>query len=153
MDNGSVLPAWDGIGRVAVRCVIALVAGVVGLMRAGGASGLSPVPSACHPTSHLICVDRAAGGAVVHAVIGQKVEVAFINSGLQWRIARMPDLHVLRSAAPPIRRGGSFVAIFDTVGVGRTVITLAGTPICAPRTPCPQFIVLWHATVAATARR
>jgi hypothetical protein len=121
--------------------------GVTATPEPGWASGTPPTPFVCRATPHLRCLGRANAGTVTRATVGQQVKVTFSNSGLAWRVVPTTIKNVLRPVGAPLRHDGSFATTYDAIGPGRVVIELSGAPICVPRTPCPQFVVVWRTTI------
>lgn len=147
---------------VAVAAVLAVVAVVAaGLAATGGprtvsavvpSSGPPPSPAPPPPPARSVLLTTSNDGETVHAAVGELVVVRLVGRGaMRWSAIRVSqsDTVLVRSSAS-LSRNGASMAAYRVTDNGEARLSSAGTPICAPDMVCPQFIVLWQASVIVT---
>jgi hypothetical protein len=103
--------------------------------------------------STTIVLTNASNGSTVLATKGDLVVVELTGGPLQWSEAQAiessPVLVRLSGGTTPT---GSSTTTFEVESDGTATVEATGTPICSPATAaaataCPQYILLWRATV------
>ena len=94
-----------------------------------------------------VTLTNASNGSTVLATKGELVVVKLSGGHLRWSTATVDQSTpvLVEVSAASTSTGGS-VTVFRVVNYGLAGLTATGTPICAAAA-CPQFVVLWHATV------
>jgi hypothetical protein len=133
----------------AIFGVLALVACACGSTAAAQRSPKGS-PSRCVASSKSVCLGRDASGKTTTVHRGQTITITLADS-LQWSGPRVTSPGVIRAVGEPTNRGGTFVAIYIALAKGRTAIDVTGRPICSQGSACPQFILLWRASITVTA--
>lgn len=104
------------------------------------------IPS-CKSATGLVCLTNQAGGRVSTVRRGTHVEVTLRGAQLDWSSARQLAPTILHLIGSPIRVAGESRTTFLAVRDGRTVLQATAAAKCAPGTVCPQFVLLWRATI------
>ena len=104
----------------------------------------------CVPSARLVCLGNAASGRVTSIHRGAFVQVTLGGADLEWSAITHPAPSVLRPASAPIRSNGESRATFVAARDGRTTLRATATSKCSPGLACPQFVLLWQATIAIT---
>lgn len=129
--------------------VTSLAVGVAAL--AAPLAGLGGTAAAKTAARHTIVLTNASNGTTVVAVKGDRVEVKLSSDHtLRWSEASVTPTS--STAAPVLTKtgghqssNGSSVTTFLVVGYGDATLEATGRPIC--RTVCPDYILLWQASV------
>jgi len=111
---------------------------------AAGASSATTVPK-------IVVLTNASSGSTVLATKGELVVVELTGGPIQWSEASV----VSPSAVSPVlakvsgsrSATGSSRTTFRVVGSGLAKLDALGTPRCPTAGGCPQYVVLWQATV------
>ena len=136
------------------RAVATGVALALSLAAFGTVSAASAAPKA-KPTSAsaTILLTNSSNGSTVLATKGDLVVVQLTGGPLRWSEAQAvessPVLVRLSGGTSP---DGSSTTTFEVESDGTATVEATGTPICSPPTAtagvaCPQYILLWRATV------
>ncbi len=125
-----------GMG-VAVSALALVSAGAT----VGGAASTSPVPKE-------VVLTASSSGSTVLATKGELVVVKLSGQHLKWSVAQAEQsTPVLSLVSEGTTSSGASTTVFRVVNYGTAGLTATGTPICASTGGCPQFVLLWHATV------
>jgi hypothetical protein len=116
------------------------------------ASTSSPTSVAAPASAKTIVLTNSSDGSTVLASIGDLVVVELSGGPLRWSEARAVPT---TSATPPVlvrvsgstSANGSSTTTFRVATYGTARIDATGTPICSPGHACPQFVLLWQASV------
>ena len=131
--------------------IAAALAPAIGLAGAE-ASTSSPTSFAAPASAKTIVLTNSSDGSTVLASIGDLVVVELSGGPLRWSEAlAVPTT----GATPPVlvrvsgstSANGSSTTSFRVANHGTSRIDATGTPICSPDHACPQFVLLWQATV------
>ena len=87
-------------------------------------------------------------GATVLATKGELVVVKLSGDHLKWSVAQVTQsTPVLALVSEGTTTTGASTTVFRVVNYGTAGLSATGTPVCATPGGCPQYVVLWHATV------
>lgn len=140
----------------------ATVAAAAGLLvsllavAAFGAGGVGAVPAAkSRLASKTVLLTNSSDGSTVLATPGDLIVVELAGGQLRWSEAQSggpPSTTppVLERLSGSVSTDGSSTTTFRVVRYGLAEIDATGTPVCASVaavSACPQYVVLWHATV------
>jgi hypothetical protein len=110
----------------------------------GVAAASTPTP----PVVKKVTLTFASDGATVLATKGELVVVKLSSRGLHWSPAQaIQSTPVLTLVSQRTTATGASTTVFQVVNYGTAELDATGTPTCAAATGCPQYVVLWHATV------
>lgn len=94
----------------------------------------------------------SSNGSTVLATKGELVVVKLSGDHLRWSVAQVTQSDpVLSLVSESVSTTGASTTVFRVVGYGTAELDATGTPICASAGGCPQYVVLWHATVVVPA--
>jgi hypothetical protein len=126
------------------------------LTAGNAAASTSSAVTVTPPVSKTVILTNSSNGSSVLASIGELVIVELSGGPLRWSEAQV--VPVASAAAPVLVRvsgstsaNGSSATTFRVANHGTAQIDATGTPMCAPQTACPQYVLLWHATVVVPA--
>ena len=127
-----------GIGLfVSVLAVAALGAGC-----AAASTVTSPVS-----TKKVILTNSSNGSSVI-ASKGELVVVKLSGGQVRWSEAQAIQSNpVLVRVSGSTSTAGSSKTTFRVANYGTAELDATGRPICNPAGGCPQYVLLWHATV------
>ena len=138
-------------GAVATGVALALSLVAFGTVAAVSAGAKAKPKSTSASTT--IVLTNASNGSTVLATKGGDVVVKLTGEPLRWSEAQAiessPVLVRLSGSTTPT---GSSTTTFEVGSDGTATVEATGTPICTPATAatttaCPQYILLWRATV------
>ena len=108
----------------------------------GGAAAKAP------PATKKVVLTAASSGATVLATKGELVVVKLSGRHLRWSVAQADQTTpVLSLVSEGTTSTGASTTVFRVVNYGTAGLSATGTPICGSTAGCPQFVLLWHATV------
>ncbi len=134
------------------RVLVSTAVGVAALIMLSTAFGRTSV--AVGPTiGHTIVLTHSSNGKTVLAARGDRIVVKLSSEGLHWTEASvLPGASttppVLVQTGGHVTSKGASVTIFRVVGYGSANLRATGSPICEGLGVCPDFVVLWQATVS-----
>ncbi|HEY5251891.1 MAG TPA: hypothetical protein VIJ09_09530 [Acidimicrobiales bacterium] len=103
------------------------------------------------PTSaNTVILTNASNGSSVTATKGELVVVHLSGSHQRWSEANVVQSSpVLVFVSGSTSATGASTTVFRVTNYGTAQLNALGYPVCASTavSPCPQFVVLWHATV------
>ncbi len=120
-----------------------------------GTSGGSATAVRTHSddsSSPVVTLTNSSQGHTVTAPVGEEIVVALTGVPLHWSEAwAVPGSAgtgpVLTLVKASTSSNGSSITRYRVTGVGTVSIRASGTPICHTDAACPQFVVLWQASV------
>ncbi len=123
-----------------------LVAGTAGASVPSAATVTAPV------SAKTVVLTNSSNGSSVLASKGELVVVKLSGDPLRWSEARAVPVtsagsSVLVRVSGSTSTDGSSTTTFRVAQYGSAQVQATGTPICKPGKGCPQFVILWHATV------
>ena len=118
---------------------LAACGGAYGTAGAGGASA-SPSPSSVMAT-----ITTADNGGTLTVHVGDRVQVA-LGEQYEWKLDP-PDGVVLTHPVQNYMLIRGTQAIWLASAPGTTTIRATGTAVCPSTAPCPQYAILFSATV------
>ena len=87
-------------------------------------------------------------GSTVLATKGELVVVKLSSPHLRWSVAKVHQATPVLSLVSEGTTGtGASTTVFRVGNYGTAGLSATGTPICGSTGGCPQYVVLWHATV------
>jgi hypothetical protein len=108
------------------------------------ASASSPTP----PVAKKVTLTVSSNGSTVLASKGELVVVTLASEHLRWSAAQaIQTAPVLKLVSEGTTTTGASTTVFRVVNYGTAQLNATGTPICPTSGGCPQYVVLWHATV------
>ena len=129
------------IAAVGVGLAVSALALVATGATVGGAATTSPVPK-------VVVLTVSSSGSTVLATKGELVEVKLSGQHLKWSVAQVDQTTpVLSLVSEGTTSSGASTTVFRVVNYGTAGLTATGIPICASTGACPQYVLLWHATV------
>ena len=121
------------------------LAAVLGVSAGAAVVGATPASSVAVKQ---VTLTNASSGSTVLATKGELVVVKLSGGHLRWSVAHAVETTpVLAPVSATTTTTGSSVTVFRVVNYGSAGITATGTPNCGTVGGCPQFELLWHATV------
>jgi hypothetical protein len=100
------------------------------------------------PVVKKVVLTVSSSGSTVLATKGELVEVRLSGQHLKWSVAQVQQATpVLSLVSEGVTSTGTSTTVFRVVNYGTAGLTATGTPICGSTGGCPQFVVLWHATI------
>ncbi len=128
---------------------IGLAASALAAVSAGtcvaGAVSVTP------PVVKKVTLTFGSDGATVLATKGELVEVKLSGHHLRWSEAQViQSTPVLALVSAATTANGASDTVFKVINYGSAGLDATGTPICsaaAAAAGCPQYVLLWHATV------
>jgi hypothetical protein len=123
-----------------------LLAGSLILPLNAAGAGAVPVTPAAATAPTLIVLTNSSDGTTVVARVGDFVEVELTGGPLRWTEASTSDTAVVTKVSGGVSSAGSSSTTFKVVGYGTAELTALGSPICGGSV-CPEYVVLWHASV------
>lgn len=124
--------------------VVILAAFVVTACGSGSATGPSPSGSQA-ANGHGILVARANDGGIVHARVGDRVQIA-LGADLEWRLDPPDGIILVRGEQNYLLVRGT-QAIWTAASTGTSIVTATGSVICPSGKACILVAVLFRATV------
>lgn len=106
--------------------------------------------STCRPTGTLVCLTRNASNHTTTVHKGEIVELTLSGSDLSWTKPQVTDKRHLRLIGAAIQRGGESRGSFSAIQIGHATIQATATAKCSPGQICPQFALVWRATIVIT---
>jgi hypothetical protein len=137
--------------RMTRRSTLAIGATVV--ISVGAVAALSVVSAAAStvPTpvsTKTVILTNSSNGSSVVASKGELIVVELSGGKLRWSTAQaIQSTPVLVLVSGSTSTTGSSTTVFRVANYGTAQINATGYPICAAGKVCPQFVVLWQATV------
>jgi hypothetical protein len=131
-------------GAVATVVALALSLSVVFTV---GAANAAPKPKATSATDTVV-LTNSSNGSTVLATKGELVVVKLTGGPLRWSEAQaIESSPVLVRLAGSSTNTGSSTTTFEVESDGTASVEATGTSICGIATACPQYVLLWRATV------
>ncbi len=107
-----------------------------------GASSSNP------PVTKKVTLTLSSNGSTVLASKGELVVVKLSGDHLRWSVAHaIQATPVLRLVSDGTTTTGASTTVFRVVNYGTAELNATGTPVCDTSGGCPQYVLLWHATV------
>ena len=127
----------------AISLVISVVAvTALGAGRVGASTSTAPVS-----TKKVILTNSSNGSSVI-ATKGELVVVKLSGGQVRWSEAQAIQSNpVLVRVSGSTSTTGSSKTTFRVANYGTAELDATGRPICNPAGGCPQYVLLWHATV------
>ena len=126
------------LGMGLAGCALALVSTGASV---GGAATAPPVVKK-------VVLTVSSSGSTVLATKGELVEVKLSGQHLRWSVTRVRQATpVLALVSEGMTSSGASTTVYRVVNYGTAGLTATGTPICGSTGGCPQYVLLWHATV------
>jgi hypothetical protein len=99
-------------------------------------------------TANTVILTNASDGTSVTATKGELVVVRLSANHLRWAEAQVVESSpVLTFVSGKTSTTGASTTIFRVTNYGTAQLNALGYPICAAASPCPTFVLLWHANV------
>ena len=118
--------------------------GTVVAVTTGTATARVPRPT----SANTVILTNASNGSTVTATKGELIVVHLSSSHQRWSEAQVVQSSpVLVFVSGSTSATGASTTVFRVTNYGTAQLNALGYPICAAAGPCPQFVVLWHATV------
>jgi hypothetical protein len=96
------------------------------------------------PTKHTL----SSNGSTALASKGELVVVKLSGDHLRGSVAQaIQTTPVLSLVSEGTTTTGASTTVFRVVSYGTAELSATGTPVCGTAGGCPQYVVLWHATV------
>lgn len=100
------------------------------------------------PVVKKVTLTVSSNGSTVFASKGELVVVKLSGEHLQWSVAQaIQSTPVLSLVSEGTTTNGASMTVFRVVNHGTAGLNATGTPVCPTAGGCPQYLVLWHATV------
>ncbi len=126
--------------------VVGLAVSALALVSTGASSGAAA--STTPPVVKKVVLTVSSSGSTVLATKGELVVVKLSGHHLTWSVAEAQQTTpVLALVSEGTTGAGGSTTVFRVVNYGTAGLTATGTPICGSVGGCPQFVLLWHATV------
>ena len=107
-----------------------------------GASSSTP------PVAKKVTLTLSSNGSTVLASKGELVVVKLSGDHLRWSVAQaIQTTPVLSLVSEGTTTTGASTTVFRVVSYGTAELSATGVPVCGTAGGCPQYVVLWHATV------
>jgi 5-enolpyruvylshikimate-3-phosphate synthase len=107
-----------------------------------GASSSTPRPA------KKLTLTLSSNGSTALASKGELVVVKLSGDHLRWSVARASQTTpVLSLVSERTTATGASTTSFRVASYGTADVSATGTPVCGSAGGCPQYVVLWHATV------
>lgn len=137
------------------RARILLIGGVFAAVVAGSSIAFalqSPTTSnaifaPCHTTLKLVCLSRSASSRATTVHKGQVIELTLSGTGLTWTKPQVIGKQLLRQLGGAPFRNGERRESLLAVATGHTTLQSSATARCAAGQACPQFALLWRASI------
>lgn len=124
---------------------VALAISTLALAATGTYAAATPVTP---PVTKSVTLTFASDGATVLATKGERVVVALSSPHMTWSVASVSQATpVLRLVSEGTTSTGASRTVFRVVGYGSAGLEALGTPVCGTVGGCPQYVLLWHATI------
>ena len=108
----------------------------------GGAASTAP------PVTKQVVLTASSSGSTVLATKGELVVVKLSGGHLKWSVAQAEQTTpVLTLVSEGTTSTGGSTTVFRVANYGTAGLDATGTPVCGSTGGCPQFVLLWHATV------
>ena len=131
----------------AVAFGISLVFSVVATT-ALGAGNVGASTAAAPVSTSTVILTNSSNGSTVTASKGELVVVQLSGGPLRWSEAQaVQSTPVLVRVSGSTSATGSSTTVFRVANYGTARLDATGAPICAAAMACPQYVLLWHATV------
>ena len=127
----------------AISLVISVVAvTALGAGRVGASTSTAPV------STKKVILTNSSNGTSVIASKGELVVVELSGGSVRWSEAQaIQSTRVLVRVSGSTSTTGSSKTTFRVANYGTAELDATGRPICNPAGGCPQYVLLWHATV------
>ena len=127
----------------AISLVISVVAvTALGAGRVGASTSTAPV------STKKVILTNSSNGTSVIASKGELVVVELSGGSVRWSEAQaIQSTRVLVRVSGSTSTTGSSKTVFRVANYGTAQLDATGIPICGAATGCPQYVLLWHATV------
>jgi hypothetical protein len=100
------------------------------------------------PVVKKVTLTFASNGSTVLASKGELVVVKLSSAHLRWSVAQaIQSTPVLSLVSEGTTTTGASTTVFRVVNYGTAGLSATGTPVCGSAGGCPQYVLLWHATV------
>jgi hypothetical protein len=100
------------------------------------------------PVVKKVTLTVSSNGSTVLASKGELVVVTLSGEHLRWSAAQaIQTTPVLSLVSEGTTNTGASTTVFRVVNYGTAGLNATGTPVCPTAGGCPQYVVLWHATV------
>jgi hypothetical protein len=100
------------------------------------------------PVVNRVTLTVSSNGSTVVASKGELIVVTLAGDHLRWSEAQaIQSTPVLRLVSEGSTTTGASNTVFRVVNYGTAGLNATGTPICPSTGACPQYALLWHATV------
>jgi hypothetical protein len=139
----------SAVAAAAAVAIAAVLAAAFGATAGPGTVAAGPPPTS---TGRSLLLTTSNDGTSLKAQPGELVIVRLLGRGsMRWS-----TIQVSQTGAVLVRNSGSLsedgtsTAVFDVAHDGTARLSAAGRPNCSPDVPCPQYIVLWRASVNVT---
>ena len=100
------------------------------------------------PVVKKVTLTVLSNGSTVLASKGELVVVTLSGEHLRWSVAQaIQTTPVLSLVSEGTTTTGASTTVFRVVNYGTAGLNAIGTPVCPTAGGCPQYVVLWHATV------
>jgi hypothetical protein len=127
---------------------IGLVVSALAVVSVGTGVAAAATPTPTPPVVKKVTLTFKSDGATVLATKGELVVVKLSSRGLHWSPAQaIQSTPVLTLVSQGTTTTGASTTVFRVVNYGTAELDATGTPTCAAATGCPQYVLLWHATV------
>jgi hypothetical protein len=137
--------------RISVLGIGLAVSALAAVSSAGGmaaASRVAPPAVKVPPAVKKVTLTLASDGSTVLATKGELVVVKLSGGRLRWSPAQaVQSTPVLALMSEGTSTSGGSTTVFRVVNYGSAELDATGTPVCTSATGCPQYVVLWHATI------
>lgn len=100
------------------------------------------------PVAKKVTLTLSSNGSTVLASKGELVVVKLSGDHLRWSVAHaIQTTPVLSLVSEGTTTTGASTTVFRVVNYGTAELNATGTPVCGTAGGCPQYVLLWHATV------
>jgi hypothetical protein len=124
-------------------CLVISLGAVLAVTTGAATARVTPPTAA-----NTVILTNASNGSSVTATKGELVVVHLSTNHLRWSEAQVVESSpVLVFVSGSTSATGASTTVFRVTNYGTAQLNALGYPICAAAGPCPQFVVLWHATV------
>ena len=132
------------IRKATVVLGVSLVLSVVAL----GAQSVAASTITAPALTKTVILTNSSNGSSVVALKGERIVVKLSGGLLRWSEAEaIQSRPVLVRVSGSISTTGSSTTVFRVVNYGTARLDALGRPVCSKATGCPQYVVLWQATV------
>ncbi len=140
------------IRRSAVALGLAAALSLVATVIAGAATIASPHSATARAASgSTVVLTNSSNGSSVLALKGETVVVQLTGGPLRWSQAQALGAGgaaaVLVRVSGSVSPDGSSTTTFRVANYGMAQLRATGAPKCRSGAPCPDYVVLWRASV------